>query len=78
LSFPLVGNPSDSSLSKGDKGGCFEERFWLGQNDNIKDLKSWLSFFFVIARLDRAIQGKELDYPVEPDNDNHWNRVRYE
>jgi hypothetical protein len=28
--------------------------------------------------LDRAIQKKELDYPVKPDNDNHWNRVRYE
>jgi hypothetical protein len=29
-----------------------------------------------------AIQKKELDYPVNPpkaeDNDNHWNRVRYE
>jgi hypothetical protein len=44
-----------------------------------KDLKSCLSFSVsVIARLDRAIQKKELDYPVKPDNDNHWNRVQYE
>jgi hypothetical protein len=43
-----------------------------------KDLKSCLSFSVsVIARLDRAIQKKELDYPVKPDNDKHWNRVRY-
>jgi len=28
--------------------------------------------------LDRAIQRNELDYPVKPDNDDHWNRVRYE
>jgi hypothetical protein len=28
--------------------------------------------------LDRGIQRKALDYPVKPDNDNHWNRVRYE
>jgi hypothetical protein len=41
-----------------------------------KDLKSCLRFSFsVIAQLDWAIQGKELDYPVKPDNDNHWNRV---
>jgi hypothetical protein len=33
---------------------------------------------FVIAQLDWAIQKKELDYPVEPDNDNHWNTVRHE
>jgi hypothetical protein len=40
---------------------------------------SYLSFYVsVIARLDRAIQRKELDYPVKPDNDNLWNRVRYE
>jgi hypothetical protein len=26
---------------------------------------------FVIPRLDRGIQKKELDYPVKPDNDNH-------
>ena len=45
----------------------------------LKDLKSCLRFSVsVIARLDRAIQRKELDYPVKPDNDNHWNRVRYE
>jgi hypothetical protein len=59
-----------------------------------KDLKSYLtSFGFVIAqppghsptrsgnpegRLDWAIHKKELDYPVKPDNDNYWNRVRYE
>jgi hypothetical protein len=43
-----------------------------------KDLKKVLSFLVsVIARLDRAIQRKELDYPVKPDNDKHWNRVRY-
>jgi hypothetical protein len=24
------------------------------------------------GRLDWAIQKKELDYPVEPDNDKHW------
>jgi hypothetical protein len=33
---------------------------------------------FVIARLDRAIQRKNVDYPVKPDNDSHWNNVRYE
>jgi len=67
----------------------------------IEDIKSYLRFFVsVIARLveatlsedshrDRAIQKKELDYPVKsdadlreeslrPDNDKHWNRVRYE
>ena len=44
-----------------------------------KDLKKDFSVFVsVIARLDRAIQREELDYPVEPDNDNHWNRVLYE
>jgi hypothetical protein len=48
-----------------------------------KDLKSCLRFSVsVIARPDRAIQKKELDYPVNPpeaeDNDNYWNRVRYE
>ena len=33
-----------------------------------KDLESCLSFSVsVIARLDRAIQKKELDYPVKPD-----------
>jgi len=43
-----------------------------------KYLKSFLrSFGFVIAQLDWAIQEKELDYPVKPDNDNHWNRVYY-
>jgi len=45
----------------------------------IQHLKSYLiSFGSVIAQLDWAIQKKELDYPVKPDNDNHWNRVRYE
>ena len=29
------------------------------------------------TRLGRGIQKKELDYPVKPDNDNHWNIVRY-
>jgi hypothetical protein len=28
----------------------------------------------VIAQLDWAIQKKELDYPVKPDNDKHWKR----
>jgi len=37
-----------------------------------KDLKSFLIFFgSVIAQLDWAIQRKELDYPVKPDNDKH-------
>jgi hypothetical protein len=45
----------------------------------IQHLKSYsISFGSVIAQLDWAIQKKELDYPVKPDNDNHWNRVRYE
>ena len=45
----------------------------------IQHLESYLiSFGSVIAQLDWAIQKKELDYPVKPDNDNHWNRVRYE
>jgi hypothetical protein len=44
-----------------------------------QDLKNCLnSFVSVIARLDRAIQIKGMDYPVKPDNDSHWNRVRYE
>jgi hypothetical protein len=44
----------------------------------IQHLKSYsISFGSVIAQLDWAIQKKELDYPVKPDNDNHWNRVRY-
>ena len=30
-------------------------------------------FNSVIAQLDWAIQKKELDYPVKPDNDNYWN-----
>jgi len=37
----------------------------------LKKLKKGFKFFSVIARLDRAIHGKELDYPVKPDNDNH-------
>ena len=42
----------------------------------LKDIKSCLVSFFVIPRLDRGIQyrnllEKELDYPVKPDNDNH-------
>ena len=56
----------------------------------IQHLKRYLiSFGSVIAQLDWAIQKKELDYPVKsdadlreealrPDNDKHWNRVRYE
>jgi len=43
----------------------------------LKYLKKVLSFS-VIARLDRAIQRKGLDYPVKPDNDNHWNGVCHE
>jgi len=44
----------------------------------IRHLKSYLiPFGSVIAQLDWAIQKKELDYPVKPDNDNHWNRVLY-
>ena len=35
----------------------------------------FLRFFSVIPRLDRGIQRKELDFPVKPENDNHWNRV---
>ena len=37
-----------------------------------------MAFGSVIPRLDRGIQKKELDFPVKPENDNHWNRVRYE
>jgi hypothetical protein len=45
----------------------------------IQHLNSYsISFGSVIVQLDWAIQGKELDYPVKPDNDNHWNRVRFE
>jgi hypothetical protein len=36
----------------------------------IQHLKSYsISFGSVIAQLDWAIQKKELDYPVKPDND---------
>jgi hypothetical protein len=34
-------------------------------------------FIMSLPDLDRAIQRNELDYPVKPDNDDHWNRVRY-
>jgi len=45
----------------------------------VQHLKSYLiSFGSVIAQLDWAIQKKQLDYPVKPDNDKHWNSVRYE
>jgi len=49
----------------------------------LKDTKSCIRSFFVIPRLDRGIQyrklsEKELDYPVKPDNDDLWNRVRNE
>jgi len=45
----------------------------------LKDFKSCLiSFGSVIAQLDWAIQKKELDYPVKPDNDNHRNRVYHD
>jgi len=45
----------------------------------VQHLKSYLiSFGSVIAQLDWAIQEKELDYPVKPDNDKHWNGVRPE
>jgi hypothetical protein len=41
-----------------------------------RDIKNSLrSSVSVIAQLDWAIQEKELDYPVKPDNDEHWNRV---
>ncbi len=47
-----------------------------------RDIKSCLRYFSVIPRLDPPIKsedeiqyqkflGKELDYPVKPDNDNH-------
>jgi hypothetical protein len=61
LSFPLVGNPSDSPLEKGDKGGCFEERFRSSRNDKIEDLKCLLGFiridsikFYVVFVRDAA------------------------
>jgi hypothetical protein len=45
----------------------------------LKDLKSCLRFFIMsLPDHDRAIQRNELDYPVKPDNDDHWNGVRYE
>jgi len=34
--------------------------------------KLLIYFGSAIAQLDWAIQGKELDYPVNPDNDNRW------
>jgi glycosyltransferase involved in cell wall biosynthesis len=34
LSFPLVGNLSDSSLEEGKKGACFKEGFRPSRNDN--------------------------------------------
>ncbi len=43
-----------------------------------KDSRSYSILFSVIARLDRAIQRKELDYPVKPDNDKYQNKIRYE
>jgi hypothetical protein len=44
----------------------------------IQHLKNYLiSFGSVIAQLDWAIQKKALDYPVKPDNDKHWNKIRY-
>jgi len=45
----------------------------------LKDLKKHLrSFILSLPDSDRTIQRKVLDYPVKPDNDDHWNRVRYE
>ncbi len=41
LSFPLVGNLSDSPLVKGDKGVVYEERFWPSQNDKIEILNDF-------------------------------------
>ena len=43
-----------------------------------KLLLSFVTFFVsVILRLDRGIYRKKLDYPVKPDNDNNWNKIRY-
>jgi hypothetical protein len=41
MSFPLVGNPSESPLVKGVRG-LFKERFWTSQNDRIEKLKQLL------------------------------------
>jgi hypothetical protein len=44
-----------------------------------KDIQKHSKYFSsVIARLDRATQKKDLDYPVCPDNDNLLERVHYE
>jgi hypothetical protein len=56
LSFPLGGNPSDSPSVKGDKGGCFEKRFWPSQNDNIEDLK----YLLISLRINSKIQNFDL------------------
>jgi len=42
-----------------------------------KDLKSCLrSLFPSFPDLIGESRGEGLDYPVKPDNDTHWNRVR--
>jgi len=59
LSFPLVGNLSEATLlNELARTHCA-----LGTGINCFPI-------CVIARLDRAIQGKELDFPVEPEDDN--------
>jgi hypothetical protein len=36
--------------------------------------QQYIAFFFQsLPDFDRAIQRNELDYPVKPDNDDHWN-----
>jgi hypothetical protein len=46
MSFPLVGNPSESPLVKGVRG-LFKERFWTSQNDRIEKLKQLLRYLMI-------------------------------
>jgi PncC family amidohydrolase len=62
VSFPLVGNPSESPLGKGDKGGCFSERFRTSRNDGkIKMKKKTL---VVIERVHEIFKEKGLTLSV--------------
>jgi len=62
VSFPLIGNPSESPLGKGDKGGCFSERFRTSRNDGkIKMNKKTLE---VIEKVHEIFREKGLTLSV--------------
>jgi len=44
----------------------------------IQHLKNYLISFVLSLPNLIGQSRKKLDYPVKPDNDKHWNKVRYE